>query len=47
LPTREVCPTLTIREVYGDAPLLTIREVYILRRPTFGHYKEVPKVPHF
>jgi len=28
-------------------PTLTIKEVYILRRPTFDYYKEVPKVPHF
>jgi len=31
----------------GRCPTLTIREVHILRRPTFDHYKEVPKVPHF
>jgi len=31
----------------GRCPTLTIREVYILKRPTFDHYKEVPKVPHF
>jgi len=47
--TSEVCgaPLVTTRKVYGGAPLLTITEVYILRIPTFDHYKEVPKVTHF